>query len=144
MILTLFCFGKTTGNKKEEKEQDPLSLLLFKKRMGREKPGKTPGYAISLAYRSLYVGLKIRFSPPIYSSKRKLKNPLSLYKDVYHKRDIPIVTVMSDDAKKRYRTINPCGIGYTDHYNRVLSSQNSVMKLTGGNPTREIDFLEIS
>ena len=76
--------------------------------------------------------------------ERMAENASSLYKDVYHERDIPIVTVMSDDAKKRYRTINPCGIGYTDHYNRVLSSQNSVMKLTGGNPTREIDFLENS
>ena len=76
--------------------------------------------------------------------ERMAENASSLYKDVYHERDIPIVTVMSDDAKKRYRTINPCGIGYTDHYNRVLVSQNTVMKLTAGNPHREIDFLEIS
>ena len=76
--------------------------------------------------------------------ERMAENASSLYKDVYHERDIPIVTVMPDDAKKRYRTINPFGIGYTDHYNRVLVSQNTVMKLTAGNPHREIDFLEIS
>jgi hypothetical protein len=76
--------------------------------------------------------------------ERMAENASSLYKDVYHERDIPIVTVMSDDAKKIYRTINPFGIGYTDLYNRVLVSQNTVMKLTAGNPHREIDFLEIS
>jgi hypothetical protein len=42
------------------------------------------------------------------------------------------------------RTTNPFGIGYTNHYNRVLSSQNAVMKLTAAKPEREIDFLEIS
>ena len=76
--------------------------------------------------------------------ERMVENAASLYKDVYHERDIPIVTVMSDDAKKLYRTASPFGVGYTDCFDRFLTSQISITKIYGGNPTRKIDFLEIS
>ena len=76
--------------------------------------------------------------------ERMSENAASLYKDMYHERDIPIITIISDDAKKTYRTESPYGIGYTNYYNCVLASKISVMKLTGGNPTRKIDFLEVS
>ena len=76
--------------------------------------------------------------------ERMAENASSLYKDLYHERDIPIITIISDNARKLYRTANPYGVGYTNHYSRALSSQNTVMKLTAGTPSREIDFLEIS
>ena len=72
------------------------------------------------------------------------ENATALYNDMHQERLFPIITVMSDDAKKTYRTVNPFGVGYTDHYDHVLSAQKAVMKLTARNPSREIDFLEIS
>ena len=59
-------------------------------------------------------------------------------------KEINIINITSDDAKKAYCTANPFGIGYTDHYDRILASQRSVMKLTAGKPERKIDFIEIS
>ena len=59
-------------------------------------------------------------------------------------KNIDIIDITSDDAKKLYRTVNPYGIGYTDHYDRVLASKRAVQKLTAGKPARKIDFLEIS
>lgn len=76
--------------------------------------------------------------------ERMAENASSLYKDMYQERNFPVISVISDDAKQTYRTANPYGVGYTNHYSRVLSSQNTVMKLTAGNPSREIDFLEVS
>ena len=68
------------------------------------------------------------------SDERMAENASMLYNDMYKTRNINEITVISNDTKKVYRTINPYGVGYTNHYSRVLSSQNTVMKLTAGNP----------
>ena len=73
-----------------------------------------------------------------------IDNDTASYNEKNLQKNIDIIEIISDDAKKTYRTGNPFGVGYTDHYNRVLVSQNTVMKLTAGNPHREIDFLENS
>ena len=66
------------------------------------------------------------------------------YNETNCHKNINIINITSDDAKKAYRTANPFGIGYTDHYDRILASQRSVMKLTAGKPERKIDFIKIS
>ena len=73
-----------------------------------------------------------------------IDNDTASYNKTNSQQNIDIIEIISDDVKKTYRTENPFGVGYTDHYNRVLVSQNTVMKLTAGNPHREIDFLEFS
>lgn len=92
--------------------------------------------------------MKTKIKTPIgylcLPNERITDNVVALYNETNLRKDIDIITVMADDTRKVYRTANPFGVGYTDHYNRVLSSQNIVMKLTEGNPSREIDFLEIS
>ena len=76
--------------------------------------------------------------------KRMAENASTFCKETNQKKNIDTITVMSDDAKKTYRTVNPFGVGYTDHYDHVLSAQKAVTKLYGGNSTRKIDFLEVS
>lgn len=92
--------------------------------------------------------MKTKIKTPIgylcLPDERMAENATALYNDIYQERNFPIITIISDDAKKTYRTESPYGIGYTNYYNCVLASKISVMKLTGGNPTRKIDFLEIS
>jgi hypothetical protein len=73
-----------------------------------------------------------------------IDNDTASYNKTNSQKNIDIIEIISDDVKKAYRTANPYGIGYTNHYSRVLSSKNEIMKLTGGKPNREIDFLEIS
>ena len=59
-------------------------------------------------------------------------------------KEINIINITSDDAKKAYRTANPYGVGYTDCFDCILTSHHSRMKLTAGKPERKIDFIEIS
>ena len=73
-----------------------------------------------------------------------IDNDIASYNKTNSQKNIDIIEIISDDVKKTYRTANPYGIGYTNHYSRVLSSKNEIMKLTGGKTNREIDFLEIS
>ena len=88
--------------------------------------------------------IKTLFGYLCVPDERMAENATALYNDMYQERNFPVITVMSNDAKKQYRIANPYGVGYTNHYSRVLDSQNEIMKLTSGNPSREIDFLEIS
>ena len=66
------------------------------------------------------------------------------FNETNHNKTIDMITITSDGTKKLYHTENPYGIGYTDHYDRVLASKKAVQKLTAGKPARKIDFLEIS
>ena len=59
-------------------------------------------------------------------------------------KEINIINITSDDAKKAYRTAPPYGVGYTDCFDCILTSHHSRMKLTAGKPERKIDFIEIS
>ena len=59
-------------------------------------------------------------------------------------KEINIINITSDDAKKAYRTANPYGVGYTDCFDCILTSHHSRMKLTAGKPERKIDSIEIS
>ena len=88
--------------------------------------------------------IKTPFGCLCVPDEHMIDNDTALYNKTNAQKDINIIAAMSDDAKKTYRTTNPFGIGYTNHYNRVLSSQNAVMKLTAGKPERELDFLKIS
>ena len=76
--------------------------------------------------------------------ERTAENTTSLFNKMTRRKEINMIVITSDDAKKAYRTANPFGIGYTDHYDRILASQRSVMKLTAEKPERKIVFLEIS
>ena len=62
---------------------------------------------------------------------------------MFCEQDLNEIIVSSSKEKMLYRTNNPFGVGYTDHVDRVLASQKSVMKLNAGMPNRKIDFLEI-
>ena len=66
------------------------------------------------------------------------------YNETNCHKNIDIITITSDDAKKAYRTVTPYGVGYTDYFECFLASQISAMKLTAGKPERKIDFIEIS
>ena len=76
--------------------------------------------------------------------ERMVENVDTAYNKISKHRNINIIQITSDDAKKAYRTANPFGIGYSDHYDHILASQISVMKLTAGKPERKLDFIEIS
>ena len=76
--------------------------------------------------------------------ERMAENAATAYNKISKPRDINIITITSDDAKKAYHTINPFGVGYTNCFDCFLASQISVMKLTAGKPERKIDFIEIS
>ena len=65
------------------------------------------------------------------------------FNETNNHKNIDIIDITSADSKRLYRTANPYGIGYTDHYDRVLASKKAVQKLTAGKPTRKIDFIEI-
>jgi hypothetical protein len=73
-----------------------------------------------------------------------IDNDTASYNKTNFQKDINVIPIMSDDARKLYRTANPFGIGYTDHYSHVLISKKAVTKLYGGNSKRKIDFLEVS
>ena len=88
--------------------------------------------------------IKTSFGYRCLPDERMIDKDTASYIETNLQKNIDIIEIISDDAKKTYRTANPYGVGYTNHYNRVLSSHNSVMKLTGGKPERKIDFLEIS
>ena len=88
--------------------------------------------------------IKTSFGYRCLSYEHMIDNDTASYNKTNFQKDINIITVMSDDTKKTYRTTNPFGIGYTDHYSHVLISKKAVTKLYGGNSTRKIDFLEVS
>jgi hypothetical protein len=73
-----------------------------------------------------------------------VENAATAYNKISKHRDIDILQITSDDAKKAYRISNPYGVGYTDHYDRVLASKKAIQKLNAGKPTRKINFIEIS
>ena len=66
------------------------------------------------------------------------------YNETNSHKEINMIDITSDDAKKAYRISNPYGVGYTDHYDRVLASKKAVQKLNANKPKRKIDFFEIS
>ena len=72
------------------------------------------------------------------------ENAATAYNKTSKHRDINIIQITSDDAKKAYRTANPYGVGYTDCFDCVLASHLARMKLSAGKIEHEIDFLEIS
>jgi hypothetical protein len=76
--------------------------------------------------------------------ERMVENAATAYNKISKHRDIDILQITSDDAKKAYRISNPYGVGYTDHYDRVLASKKAIQKLNAGKPTRKINFIEIS
>ena len=76
--------------------------------------------------------------------ERMAENAATAYNKISKHRDINIIQLTSDDAKKAYRTENPFGVGYTDCFDCVLTSHLSRMKLSAGKIEHEIDFLEIS
>ena len=73
-----------------------------------------------------------------------VENTTALFNKMTSRKEINIINITSDDAKKAYRTINPYGVGYTDCFDCFLASQISTMKLNAGKLDRKIDFLEIS
>ena len=76
--------------------------------------------------------------------ERMVENAATAYNKISKHRDINIIQITSDDAKKDYRTVNPFGVGYTNCFDCFLASQISVMKLNSGKIERKIDFIEIS
>ena len=73
-----------------------------------------------------------------------VENTTTPFNETNCHKNIDIITITSDEAKKAYHTINPFGVGYTNCFDCFLASQISVMKLTAGKPERKIDFIEIS
>ena len=88
--------------------------------------------------------IKTPFGCRCLPDEHTIDNDTVSYNKTNPQKNIDIIEITSDDAKKAYRTANPFGIGYTDHYDRILASQRSVMKLTAEKPKRKIVFLEIS
>ena len=88
--------------------------------------------------------IKTSFGYRCLPDEHMIDNDTAAYNETNLQKNIDIIEIISDDAEKTYRTENPFGVGYTNNYNRVLASQNEIMKLTGGKPARKIDFLEIS
>ena len=88
--------------------------------------------------------IKTPFGYLCLPDERMAENAATTYNKISKPRDINIITITSDDAKKAYHTINPFGVGYTNCFDCFLASQISVMKLTAGKPERKIDFIEIS
>ena len=88
--------------------------------------------------------IKTPFGYLCLPNKRMIESTATAYDEIPEHKNIDIINITSDNAKKTYRTESPYSIGYTNYYNCVLTSKISVMKLTAGNPTRKIDFLEIS
>lgn len=72
------------------------------------------------------------------------ENATTPYKETTSHKDINMIVITSDNTKKLYRTENPFGVGYTDHYDRVLASKKAIQKLNAGKPTRKINFIKIS
>ena len=88
--------------------------------------------------------IKTPFGYLCLPNERMIENTATAYDEIPKHKNIDIINITSDNAKKLYRTENPYGIGYTDHYDRVLASKRSVMKLNASKPTRKIDFFETS
>ena len=76
--------------------------------------------------------------------ERTAENTTSLFNKMTSRKEINMIVITSDDAKKAYRTVNPYGVGYTDYFECFLASQISTIKLNAGKPDRKIVFLEIS
>ena len=76
--------------------------------------------------------------------ERMVENAATAYNKISKHRDINILQITSDDAKKAYRTANPYGVGYSDCFDCILASHRSRMKLNSGKIERKIDFFEIS
>ena len=76
--------------------------------------------------------------------ERTAENTTSLFNKMTSRKEINMIVITSDDAKKAYRTVNPFGIGYTNCFECFLASQISVMKLNSGKIERKIDFIENS
>ena len=72
------------------------------------------------------------------------KTAATPFNEMNSHKNIDIIEITSDDAKKLYRTVSPFGVGYTDHYEQVLISKKAVQKLNAGKTTRKINFIEIS
>ncbi|MBE6665167.1 MAG: hypothetical protein E7603_02955 [Ruminococcaceae bacterium] len=88
--------------------------------------------------------IKTPFGYLCLPNKRMIESTATAYDEIPEHKNIDIINITSDNAKKLYRTENPYGIGYTDHYSHVLISKKAITKLYGGNSTRKIDFLEVS
>ena len=88
--------------------------------------------------------IKTPFGCRCLPDERTIDNDTVSYNKTNPQKNIDIIEITSDDAKKLYRTVSPFGVGYTDHYDRVPASQKSVQKLNAEKPERKIDFLEIS
>lgn len=73
-----------------------------------------------------------------------VENTTTPFNETNSHKEINMIDITSDDAKKAYRISNPYGVGYTDHYDRVLASKKAVQKLNANKPKRKIDFFEIS
>ena len=75
--------------------------------------------------------------------ERMEENAKAFFVGMNKEKDIEEIILKENDEKKNYRTSSPYGCGYTNRYERVLSTRNEVMKLYGGNPEREIFFVEV-
>lgn len=73
-----------------------------------------------------------------------VENATTTFNETNSHKEINMINITSDDAKKAYRISNPYGVGYSDHYDRVLASKKAIQKLNAGKPTRKINFIEIS
>ena len=47
--------------------------------------------------------------------ERTAENTTSLFNKMTSRKEINMIVITSDDAKKAYRTVNPYGVGYTDY-----------------------------
>lgn len=79
-----------------------------------------------------------------FEDERMAENAKTIFAGVNKEKEINEIVLKEDDAKKNYNTASPYGCGYTNRYEKVLSTKNEVMKLYAGRLERDIAFIEIS
>ena len=90
--------------------------------------------------------MKTRIKTPIgylnLPDERMAENAKAIYSGMYQEKDIEEIVITTPETRMNYNTSSPFGCGYTNNYERVLSSRTAVIKMCCGKVERDITFVE--
>ena len=86
--------------------------------------------------------IKTLFGYLCIEDDRIAENAKNSLTHMFYEQDLNEIIVSSSEEQMLYRTANPFSRGYTNNYGRVIATHNATMKMSGGMPTCEIDFIE--
>lgn len=88
------------------------------------------------------IKIKTPFGYLCLEDERMADNAKVMYAGIYEEKELNAIVVEAPEVKNAYAIPSPFGCGYTKHFERVLATRRSVIKMCGGKVERDITFVK--